>query len=77
MAAGSGFRRARLAPARVMAGGNDIVPIPGTKRRIYMEENAWAAGIRPGPPDVARLDADVPRGATAGARYPDMSTVNR
>jgi aryl-alcohol dehydrogenase-like predicted oxidoreductase len=72
-----GISPAQLALAWVMAKGEDIVPIPGTKRRRYLEENVAAADIHLTPDDVARLDAAIPRGATAGARYPDMSTVNR
>jgi aryl-alcohol dehydrogenase-like predicted oxidoreductase len=77
MAKEKGITPAQLALAWVMAKGEDIVPIPGTKRRNYLEENVAAAAIRLSPEEVARLDAAVPRGATAGARYPDMSTVNR
>ena len=68
---------AQIALAWVMAKGEEIVPIPGTKRRTYLEENLAAAEIRLTAADVHHLDEAVPRGATAGARYPDMSTVNR
>jgi aryl-alcohol dehydrogenase-like predicted oxidoreductase len=68
---------AQIALAWVMAKGEEIVPIPGTKRRTYLEENIAAAEIRLSAAEVERLDQAVPRGATAGARYPDMSTVNR
>lgn len=77
MAAAKGVTPAQIALAWVMAKGKDIVPIPGTKRRSYLEENVAAATIALSADEVARLDAGVPRGATAGARYPDMSTVNR
>jgi aryl-alcohol dehydrogenase-like predicted oxidoreductase len=77
MAAEKGVTPAQLALAWVMAKGEDIVPIPGTKRRRYLEENVGAAAIRLTPAEVARLDAAVPRGATAGPRYPDMRAVNR
>ena len=72
-----GLTPAQVALAWVMGRGEDIVPIPGTKRRIYLEENVRAAGVRLSPSEMARLEAAAPRGATAGARYPDMSTVNR
>jgi aryl-alcohol dehydrogenase-like predicted oxidoreductase len=72
-----GATPAQIALAWVMAKGEEIVPIPGTKRRAYLEENVAAAEIRLTTAEVHRLDEAVPRGATAGARYPDMSTVNR
>jgi aryl-alcohol dehydrogenase-like predicted oxidoreductase len=72
-----GATPAQIALAWVMAKGEDIVPIPGTKRRAYLEENVAAAAVRLDPAEVQRLDEAVPRGITAGARYPDMSTVNR
>ena len=57
--------------------GDDIVPIPGTKRRSYLEENAAASGIELSADDLARLDEAAPAGATAGDRYPDMSSIDR
>ena len=68
---------AQLALAWVLAQGDDVVPIPGTKRVKYLEENAKAAEIRLSPLQLARLDEAAPRGAAAGTRYPDMSFVNR
>ena len=68
---------AQLALAWVMAKGDDIVPIPGTKRRAYLEENIAAAGIQLSRAEVVRLDEAAPSGITAGTRYIDMSTVNR
>lgn len=67
----------QLALAWVLAQGSDIVPIPGTKRRKYLEENVGAVKLQLTPSDLARLDEAAPKGATAGNRYPDMSTVNR
>jgi len=67
----------QLALAWVLAQGPDIVPIPGTKHRKYLEENVSAAEIALSPADLARLDEAAPKGITAGNRYPDMSTVNR
>ena len=69
---------AQLALAWLLAQGDDIVPIPGTKRRKYLEENAAAVSIRLTPDDLRRLDEVVPRGAAAGARYPEggMKVVN-
>jgi len=77
MAAEKRITPAQLAIAWVMAKGDDIVPIPGTKRLRYLDENLAAAGVRLTPADVARLDAAVPRGAAAGDRYADMSAVDR
>jgi aryl-alcohol dehydrogenase-like predicted oxidoreductase len=77
MAHEKGMKPAQLALAWVMAKGRDIVPIPGTKRRAYLEENVAAAPIALTAQEVARLDESVPPGATAGERYADMSTVNR
>src|SRR3954463_14095430 len=68
---------AQLALAWLLAQGADIVPIPGTKQRSYLEENAATVSITLTPEELARIDAVAPRGATAGDRYPDMSTVNR
>ena len=67
----------QLALAWVLAQGEDIVPIPGTKRREYLEENLRAADIELTDDDLARLDEAAPVGAAAGQRYPDMSSVNR
>jgi aryl-alcohol dehydrogenase-like predicted oxidoreductase len=62
-----------------MAQGKDIVPIPGTKRRKYLEENAAAADIALSQADLARLDAAFPKDAAAGQRYPEhvMALVDR
>jgi aryl-alcohol dehydrogenase-like predicted oxidoreductase len=54
-----------------------VVPIPGTKRRTYLEENVAAADVTLTAEDVARLDAAAPVGAAAGDRYPDMTPVHR
>src|SRR5688500_14793275 len=59
------------------AGGPAVVPIPGTKRVAYLEENAAAADIELTDEDLRRLDEAAPVGAAQGARYPDMSTVHR
>jgi len=67
----------QLALAWVMAQGKDIVPIPGTKRRPYLEQNVAAVELELDPEDLRRLDEAAPVGAAAGDRYPDMSTVNR
>jgi aryl-alcohol dehydrogenase-like predicted oxidoreductase len=66
----------QLALAWVLAQGEDIAPIPGTKRRSYLEENVAAAEIELSEEDVRRLDEAAPKGSAAGERYPDMSSVN-
>ena len=77
VAAEKGTTPSQVALAWVLARGEDIVPIPGTKRRSYLEENAAAAAIELSPEDVERLERAFPLGVAAGDRYPDMSTVNR
>ncbi len=53
------------------------MPIPGTKRRAYLQENVDATELRLSEDDLRELDAVAPAGAAAGDRYPDMSWVNR
>ncbi|HEX3466789.1 MAG TPA: aldo/keto reductase [Candidatus Elarobacter sp.] len=77
LARDAGVTPAQLALAWVLAQGDDIVPIPGTKRVAYVEQNATAAGVQLTPLQLTRLDEIAPRGAAAGTRYPDMSFVNR
>jgi len=60
----------QLALAWVLSRGEDVVPIPGTKRRRYLEENVAAVDVRLGPDDLARIEEAAPRGAFAGTRYP-------
>jgi len=71
-----GITPSQLALAWVLAQGDDVVPIPGTKRRSYLEQNVAAAEIDLSDADLRRLDDVFPEGAV-GDRYPDMSTVNR
>jgi aryl-alcohol dehydrogenase-like predicted oxidoreductase len=66
----------QLAIAWLLHRGEDIVPIPGTKRRKYLEENVAAADVSLTDEDLARIDEAAPVGAAAGDRYPDMSPVN-
>ncbi len=66
----------QLALAWVLAQGEDIVPIPGTKHRSYLEENIAAAGIDLSAEDLSRIDAAMPAGATAGDRYASMATID-
>jgi aryl-alcohol dehydrogenase-like predicted oxidoreductase len=67
---------AQLALAWVMARGDDVVPIPGTKRVRYLEENVAACEISLTPDDLLQLDDAAPAGAAAGERYPDMSSID-
>ena len=60
-----------------MAQGNDVVPIFGTRTPARVRENAQALAMRLTPSDLDRLDLAFPLGIAAGARYADMSTVNR
>ena len=72
-----GTTPAQLALAWVLARGDDLVPIPGTKRRKYLEDNARAVDVELTDEDLARLDAELPK--VAGARYDEagMASVNR
>jgi aryl-alcohol dehydrogenase-like predicted oxidoreductase len=79
VAARNGCTPAQLALAWVLAQGHDIVPIPGSKRRERLEENAAATGIHLTADDLKEIDALLPPGVAAGTRYPEMGmrTVNR
>ena len=79
MAREKGCTPAQLALAWVLAQGSDIVPIPGTKRRRYLEENIGALSVTLTADDRKRLDAVLPPGAAAGTRYatPQMQALNR
>jgi aryl-alcohol dehydrogenase-like predicted oxidoreductase len=73
-----GIMTSQLALAWVLAQGQDIVPIPGTKRRKYLEQNAEAAEIILSQEDLARIDEVFPKDAASGLRYPEemMKSVN-
>ncbi len=77
LAAARDVTPSQLALAWVLAQGDDVVPIPGTKRSRYLEENIAAAGIRLSEEDLRAIDQAAPAGAAAGDRYADMSTVHR
>jgi aryl-alcohol dehydrogenase-like predicted oxidoreductase len=77
IAAEKGCTPGQLALAWVMAQGDDVVPIPGTKRRSYLEQNATASELSLGAEDLALLDEAAPVGVAAGDRYPDMSAIGR
>lgn len=78
LAALIGCTPSQLALAWVLAQGDDIVPIPGTKRRTYLQENVGAAEVSLTKQQLAELDAIFPAGAVAGQRYPDamMGSLN-
>ena len=77
IAAEKGVTPAQLALAWVLARGEDVVPIPGTKRVRYAEENVAAAGVELSVEELDRIEAAFPKGATSGERYPDMSSIDR
>ncbi|HEY2632085.1 MAG TPA: aldo/keto reductase [Solirubrobacteraceae bacterium] len=77
IAAEKGVTAGQLALAWVLAQGDDIVPIPGTKRRGYLEENVGASAIALSVDELARIDEAAPVGVTAGERYANMSTIDR
>ncbi len=67
----------QLALAWVLAQGDDVVPIPGTKRRSYLEQNVAASELSLDEEDLSRIDEAAPVGSAHGDRYPDMSAVGR
>jgi aryl-alcohol dehydrogenase-like predicted oxidoreductase len=79
MAKAKGCKPSQLALAWVLAQGDDIIPIPGTKRRPYLEENVGAVDIELTAEDLRRMDESFPQGVAAGLRYPEamMKAVNR
>jgi aryl-alcohol dehydrogenase-like predicted oxidoreductase len=79
MAAAKRCAPSQLALTWVLAQGEDIVPIPGTKRRKYLEENIGALDVEITPADLQRINEVAPQGVAAGTRYPEanMSAVNR
>jgi len=78
LAAAKGCKASQLALAWVLAQGDNVVPIPGTTRRAHLEDNIAALEVTLTPEDLARLNEAVPKGATAGDRYPEraMKVVN-
>ncbi|NGY58455.1 aldo/keto reductase [Lentzea sp. NEAU-D13] len=72
-----GVTAGQLALAWVQHRGSDVVPIPGTKRIKYLEENVAAAALELSADDLAAIEAAVPASAVAGDRYPDMSSIGR
>jgi aryl-alcohol dehydrogenase-like predicted oxidoreductase len=79
VARAKGVTAGQLALAWVLSRGDDVIPIPGTKRRSYLEENVGAAAVQFTADEIAKIDAIAPMGAAAGLRYPAaaMASVNR
>ena len=77
MAAAKGVKAGQLALAWVLAQGEDIVPIPGTKRRTYLEENIAATTVTLTQAELDQIGKALPLGIAVGDRYTDMSSVNR
>lgn len=77
MAEAKGCTPAQLALAWVLAQGDDIVPIPGTKRRKYLDDNLGALDVTLSDADLKRIDEVLPPGAASGDRYPSMATIDR
>jgi aryl-alcohol dehydrogenase-like predicted oxidoreductase len=77
LAADRGVKAGQLALAWVLAQGDDVVPIPGTRRVRYLEDNAAAAAVRLDAADLAELEAAFPREGVVGERYPDMSSIDQ
>ncbi len=75
LAADKGCTPGQLALAWVLAQGDDVAPIPGTKRVSYLEENVGALSVALTTDELATIDATFPNDAAAGARYPDMSPI--
>jgi aryl-alcohol dehydrogenase-like predicted oxidoreductase len=75
LASVKGCTAGQLALAWVLARGDDVVPIPGTKRRSYLEENVSAADVELDDVDLASLDGVFPPDQSYGDRYPDMSSI--
>ena len=79
LAAEKGIKPGQVALAWVLAQGTDIVPIPGTKRRVYLEENVGAVDVKLSNAEIEKLSSAIPRGAAAGDRYvaSSMTALNR
>jgi aryl-alcohol dehydrogenase-like predicted oxidoreductase len=77
LAAARNASASELALAWVLAQGDDIVTIPGTKRRSYLEENVRAADLALSKAELAEIEKIAPKGVAAGDRYPDMSHIDR
>jgi aryl-alcohol dehydrogenase-like predicted oxidoreductase len=75
LAGEKGCTPGQLALAWVLSRGDDVVPIPGTKRRAYLEENVAAGEVQLSEDDLATIEAAFPVGAGAGDRYPDMTPL--
>ncbi len=77
IASAKGVTASQLALAWVLAQGDDVVPIPGTKRRTYLEENVAADDIELTADELRQVSEALPAGAAAGDRYGDMTPLHR
>jgi len=75
LAAANGCTPGQLALAWVLSRGDDVVPIPGTKRRTYLDQNVAATAVVLDPADLAAIDKAFPLDASSGLRYPDMAPI--
>jgi aryl-alcohol dehydrogenase-like predicted oxidoreductase len=76
MAAQKGCTSSQLALAWLLNQGDDIVPIPGTKRRKYLEENIGAVEVQLSKEELSQIEAIAPKGAASGERYPQPGMAN-
>jgi aryl-alcohol dehydrogenase-like predicted oxidoreductase len=77
IAAAKGCTPGQLAIGWLLAQGHDIVPIPGTKRLAYLDENLGAVDVRLSPDELQRIDEAAPVGSALGDRYADMASIDR
>ena len=77
LAEAKGCTAGQLALAWVLAQGDDVVPIPGTKRRTYLDQNVEATEIELSAEELERISEAAPVGFGVGDRYPDMSSIDR
>jgi len=77
LAAEKGCTPGQLALAWLLHQGEDVAPIPGTRRIGYLEENVGAAAVELSAADLGRIEALAPVGAAVGERYADMSVIGR
>jgi aryl-alcohol dehydrogenase-like predicted oxidoreductase len=77
MAYAKGVTASQLALAWVLSRGDDVIPIPGTKRRRYLEENVASVEVELTPAEIDDIESVFPKGAIAGERYADMSSVGQ
>jgi aryl-alcohol dehydrogenase-like predicted oxidoreductase len=77
LATAKGCTPSQRAPAWVLAQGPDIVPISGTKRLRFPDDNLGAVNVRPTPVELAQIDSILPVGVASGDRYPAMKAIDK